>query len=68
MLWGGLPRTLFIVMLALSALMVMFFRTPKALLPIGIIYFILVMAIRYDPNYLTILWRHFKTKDAYFPD
>lgn len=67
-LWGGLPRNTFILMLVLVALAVMVFKTPKAVLPIGILYGILVSITRYDPKYLSILEENLRNKDAYFPD
>lgn len=67
-LWAGIPRNYLIFIAILTLLSLMVFRTPKAIFPILLIYFILVAITRFDPNYISILKRNLQFKDSYFPD
>lgn len=67
-LWGGIPRKYFITIIVLTLLVIVVFKTPKAVIPIFILYSIMLGITRFDPNYISILKRNLRFKDSYFPD
>lgn len=68
MLWGGLPRTIFIAFLIFEMAFLVVFRNQSVVLAGLCIYFVLLAITRYDTHFFRILMQSFKLKDAYFPD
>lgn len=68
MYWGGLPRALFIALLAITAFAVIVFKSPYAVFPIAVVYGICVAVCRVDQHLLKIILYNWRMKDVYFPD
>lgn len=66
--WGGLPRTLFITLMTLTALAVIVLKSPYAVIPVAAVYVVCAAVCRIDQHLLSIIMDSWRMKDVYFPD
>ena len=65
---AGISRKAFGSLLMATFMSVAVFRSPEALLPVIVIYFILRWCMKKDNHLLNILQRNLRLKDAYTKD
>lgn len=66
MTWGGIPRTVFIVIIIMALFSVVIFQSIKGVLPILAGYVIILSLCRYDPKIFSILYKNLCLKTHYF--
>lgn len=68
MLWGQLPRGIFIGFIIFTLTFLVTFKNVAVVIATACVYALLVALIKYDAKILSIIIENFKFKDVYFPD
>lgn len=66
MTWGGVPRSIFIMIILATLISVVLFQSIKGVLPIMAVYAIILFLCKYDPKIFTILYNNLNLKTHYF--